>query len=765
MGKSSIVDALEYGLRGTSSLYPAQRQGVNWDAGAPHVRDGQPEIAVKLLSGGKPILLFPDHDLEGFTDDQRAWVEAGRNASFVLRRHMLLEFIVAQPRARYERIEAFMNLAEFLEIENALKQWKDQLATKYKAAEADVITLATPLRAIFELKDDAAIDEEVLLDRLNNVLRDLKYKQVSKKEELQDRTKEVGSELGGKDQNERLAALGALKVEIQQLGVPQEIAELLDGFIAAMEEFERERETRTRVVFTELLVQGKEVIQTSDLDECPLCEQVINRKAVLARLDERIAADERVTAARGLVADRCKELLPRVRGLAAGYEKFIEQWGKQMLAPLPNEYGQTHSWLTEMEAALGREEFESAQFRDFQLRLNKVLASHAAATAQINAKISQEGGGERRSQLGSAAAMIESLTSNWPKYASAFAKANRVAVQENLISRLHDHAVESRKAAVQTTFNGVAEVANDYYDRMHPGEGIATSKLEVREVGQGSANLSTEFFGTREHPLLHYSESHLDTLGLAYFLALRKYEATLRPEFKVLVLDDVMHSVDAEHRARVARVIKEEFDDHQVIITTHDLPFYQALRRDLGNAKYTYTRINNWSVEHGPVLGDPLTDFDRITVAEEREKLDEESLSAASGRFFEWLLREVTEALGVAIPACFKRRPVIGDMWSPLAAKLRKQKGYAAEHAVLVDGLEQNAWVRNECGAHYNEEVSAPTLPEVQEFARLLSSLHDSLRCAECHEFVSKRRDGAWRYECGQISYGEKVPKSETDSS
>ena len=40
-GKSSIIDGIEYVLTGNSTLYAQPRQGVNWAAGAPHVRGGR----------------------------------------------------------------------------------------------------------------------------------------------------------------------------------------------------------------------------------------------------------------------------------------------------------------------------------------------------------------------------------------------------------------------------------------------------------------------------------------------------------------------------------------------------------------------------------------------------------------------------------------------------------------------------------------------------------------------------------------------------
>jgi len=272
--------------------------------------------------------------------------------------------------------------------------------------------------------------------------------------------------------------------------------------------------------------------------------------------------------------------------------------------------------------------------------------------------------------------------------------------------------------------------------------------------------LSAMFDGSSENPLLHFSESHLDTLGLCYFLAMRKREAVADPVFKVLVLDDVLHSVDASHRGRVAELLKREFGDHQLIITTHDFHFYEALRRALGSG-YKYIRINNWDLSRGPVLGDPLTDHERILDPDVRDSMAQENLSAVGGRFFEWLLRETTEALQVAIPARFSREQDIGSMWPALAAKLRQQKGFTAAYPTLVTDLERNTWVRNACGAHYNETASPPSQAEVQEFAAFLAKLYGAMWCPTCREFIHRGDHDAWMCSCGNgIAYTRQTPQA-----
>lgn len=101
VGKSSIVDALEYAISAKTSLYPVRRQNVNWDAGAPHIRGGAPDVAVEVSGSKGFFALFPNNEPDGISEDDKTWIATARNASFVLRRHMLLRFITAKPNGRY----------------------------------------------------------------------------------------------------------------------------------------------------------------------------------------------------------------------------------------------------------------------------------------------------------------------------------------------------------------------------------------------------------------------------------------------------------------------------------------------------------------------------------------------------------------------------------------------------------------------------------------------------------------------------------------
>jgi hypothetical protein len=351
-----------------------------------------------------------------------------------------------------------------------------------------------------------------------------------------------------------------------------------------------------------------------------------------------------------------------------------------------------------------------------------------------------------------ASSFIACLQNDVPTYEARRKEASILARRSLAADQLHAHAEAARKAAVQKIADRVATQANAFYEAIHPGEGIATSKLTVRQATSASIQLSSSFDGHEGPPLLYYSESHLDTLGLCYFLAIRKLEVASSPTFRLLLVDDVLHSVDAEHRTRLARLLKANFDDHQLVLVTHDKHFYDRLRAIFGGG-YKYVAISGWDLEYGPRLSDPSTDLDRVIEPKSRVGKSHEEVAAAGGRFFEWLLKDLTEQLQVALQARFSREHDIGSMWPSLAKKLGQRKTFVAKYPSLVKDLNDNAWVRNRIGAHDNETESSITPQEVTAFIYQLAALYHAVVCSQCGSTIQRSQTDAWQCRCSRLQY------------
>ena len=80
-------------------------------------------------------------------------------------------------------------------------------------------------------------------------------------------------------------------------------------------------------------------------------------------------------------------------------------------------------------------------------------------------------------------------------------------------------------------------------------------------------------------------------MGLCIFLAMAKREAaTDRPLF----LDDVVVSLDRNHRGMVAEILKREFSRRQVIILTHDREWYTELKHQLPDSDWRFKALLPW---------------------------------------------------------------------------------------------------------------------------------------------------------------------------
>jgi AAA domain len=668
-GKSSFVDALEYALTGQSTLYPTNRLGVSWERGSPHVRDGVPSVWAEIHTRGGLVNVTPDLCLQNLPEDARIWVARARQSTFVLRRHMLVDFINCEPSKRYSALEPFLNLSTHGTVETALKHWLDELNTSYASLEVDSNGLQASLLSTFGVASGTAITEERLLSAVNRQLRNLKLTECHDLTDVPVIRAAVETQLGGEGISHRLAQLGALKNALDQAGLPNSLLPLIRSLREAAQSLESETARLGRQILADWLTRGKQIIESSLAEECPLCEQPIDRTKLLARLDERVDQERTVANAKALVGKRRQALLIPAKPMLLRMQTVHETWSK-VFADIPAEYADAVTALRDIVASAEDGGIQPAELVAIESRATASLASHSAALKKVEGEILAEGGGERRGGLLSVRDMLGGLTGSLTAYRVLQERLDLVGYQRDVVNRLHGHAVDARKKAVQEVFDSVASLANRFYDILHFGESIGKSTLSMRRATSHSTELSTMFDGKPEHPLLHYSESHLDTLGLCYFLAFRRQEADNHPEFRILVLDDVLHSVDAAHRGRFVHLLGDEFADHQLIVTTHDSIFFGQLRQRLGGA-CTFSRIIGWDIELGPRFAKFGTDLEKLILGDPKE-MQPEDVAASAGRLLEGALRSVTENLGISAPVKFERPYTIGDLWPPLCKACKK---------------------------------------------------------------------------------------------
>jgi hypothetical protein len=180
-------------------------------------------------------------------------------------------------------------------------------------------------------------------------------------------------------------------------------------------------------------------------------------------------------------------------------------------------------------------------------------------------------------------------------------KGRRVAA--GIALRVNETFTRVRNEEIQRLFDELQSDLAHFYEALHPGEGHHALSLAMDLRKRGSTDLQLDFYDRSDQdPRAFVSEGHLDSLGLCIFLAfVRRFNG----DWPLLVLDDVVTSVDAAHKSRIARLLFQEFPDHQLFITTQDGRWFNEIRRiqaEMGRDNVQNLVIETWSLEKGPAI-------------------------------------------------------------------------------------------------------------------------------------------------------------------
>ncbi len=139
---------------------------------------------------------------------------------------------------------------------------------------------------------------------------------------------------------------------------------------------------------------------------------------------------------------------------------------------------------------------------------------------------------------------------------------------------------EIRKQAEQVISN-ISQDIETMWAILHPDEKIDSVRLLLSPSADKAIDVILKFHGLeQDSPRLTLSEGFRNSLGLCVFLAMAKQVADIE---RPLFLDDVVVSLDRNHRGMIQELLEKEFSNRQVIIFTHDREWYMELRHQLGD--------------------------------------------------------------------------------------------------------------------------------------------------------------------------------------
>jgi len=359
--------------------------------------------------------------------------------------------------------------------------------------------------------------------------------------------------------------------------------------------------------------------------------------------------------------------------------------------------------------------------------------------------------GEKLSQQQTAWDTLTKMEDQWKRYQEASREKEMCEILKNRAEATLGHFEGARDSILENIYDAVKKNFEEYYKVIHSDdESEFVSK--ITQLG-AELNLEVDFYQRGMFPphALH-SEGHQDSMGLCLFFALNNY--LIQDAIKVIVLDDVIMSIDRTHRRAICQLLKKVFPDKQYIITTHDNAWAKQLRTEGVVTQKNMIHFANWNIDTGPIFELEKDVFDRI-----KEDLDKNDVPAAAHRLrrnAECFFENVCDFLMADVPYKGHHQWELGDF--ALAAisaykgylkkaKSNSQKMGQPEKFKELEQLERKAtetisrsqieqWVIN-ANVHYNKWDEF-TKNDFEPVVNAFKDLFDLFTCSSCGTTISR---------------------------
>ena len=222
---------------------------------------------------------------------------------------------------------------------------------------------------------------------------------------------------------------------------------------------------------------------------------------------------------------------------------------------------------------------------------------------------------------------------------------NSIQQQEVVISLLAalENEVRSQISVIaKIRFNQLSEKIQKFWSILRPHDKIEGIQLHVPTTSDKAIEIHLVFFGKQQPtPRLTLSEGQRNALGLAIFLAL-----ATEGYGGAIILDDVVLSLDRDHRSNVVELFKSELSDRQLIVLTHEREWFFELQRLLPS--WNFVQLSEYV---DPSMGINILNSS-TDIAAARLAADSDPANAISQvrRILDVGLAKIAEEIGLSLP-------------------------------------------------------------------------------------------------------------------
>jgi RecF/RecN/SMC N terminal domain len=573
-GKSSFVDSIEYSIKGGKIGHlVSEYSGRNQENAIPNTHTPahcNTEFSIAFQDDSQLDVKIARNGTHTRTGADAVKIEDWDYRRTVLRQDEVAEFIRSRKGEKYSALLPLFGLHELEVAAENLRKLVQSVETQAKLAQKQgaLGQITERRKQVFRNDADAAIEAKI-----EALYR--KHRPDGQASAALDQCKELEIALASR--------IGALTGENQRYFALQAFAELdFPGAVTAVRSANAQLAESVEPLITERLA----VLQTAHalaakLDDageihCPACGKPVaadefkaHVNAEQRRLANIIAVFEERRGAVSTLIDRLKALK------AALGKPELADWRAAVDATALKT---NLDWIEQCDPESYRRTLHEEDLA--------AIETHGPALAAAAADASRDAPPDI-TDLSKDKAIIDGAKPVFESQALA-AEIGRI---EGLVAFIRALEAGVRTEIRERSEAVIAEISADIgemWKALHPGEPIENVRLYLPEEDK-AIDIALRFHGKdQDSPRLTLSEGYRNSLGLCIFLALAKREAD---NDRPLILDDVVVSLDRNHRGMIVDLLKSQFAHRQVIIFTHDRDWYAELRHQLDAKQWGFKAL------------------------------------------------------------------------------------------------------------------------------------------------------------------------------
>ncbi|MEE0943343.1 MAG: DUF2813 domain-containing protein [Methanobrevibacter sp.] len=708
-GKSSFVNAIEYLF--SNDLAFLKNKTINTNRAAFNWLAEKDDAKIELKFKKKKYVKFENSKRENsiiFNDIlKNTYI---RNASFILNRKKLLNFIDGTQGDRYKAVMELCGIDKIDKIQSTISASKSTIKRDLDKISEMYENKLTNLSSILTDKHNLSLDE--CISELNKRLKD------NGKDTIEKETDISGfiNSLDLSDTTIILSKINDFKRIHDQLDISQ-LKIKLDNTLNEYEELASDN-LKSYHSLLETLQNSFDYIELTNSDICPVCENTINPSEILPEISKKIEDmnennskfDNWKCNINQLIfdveseIDKCKNLNMILDDLNKFTSNAFFKFNFDILINFKDDL---NNFLDFKKVPSDFNEFKFDSLNDEITSIKDNLFEYESS--------------QNLDDLSEIYNMLFTIKDLKELEARIF----KLTEQFNVVSKTFEIFIKTKEDFIKNMISEIRDDIKNYYEFIH-GNDLITAP-DIKLTGPKLIDVYLNSFGDLVDSRSFASEGHLDTLGICIFLAFNKKFN----EIPFIVFDDVLTTVDLPHKERIGRLIVDQLVDYQFLITTHSSLWAEQLKRLCIDSKRNHIihELIDWTLEEGPITSKQLDSEDKIEKYLSNNHRDFEAAGNTARRYLEYTLTQICIANNVKVPINDKYD--VGTLFDEAKNyTLRIVQGTSLEpyYAHIWGEINKTRYIANIL-SHYNKESSQLPKNDVKKFCEDVINLNHAYKC------------------------------------